>query len=358
MGDFFDNGTDVGFNRMHFQGKDWSSMSINMGSHYEIIVMEHRGEKVPLTINVCVPPAVKLVAGGGFIHSMVPVGTDELGIAGGIQGFPVEIVKARTVDAYAIAQAEWVIEGYVDTTQKVWESDECEKMGDNVAPFFPEYTGYMGRARRTYKFQVTAITHRKDRPIFYTPLAHSFEGNNICNPLREALLYEIADRICPGLVIDINTLQGQKAAGVVFQVKKRRKRDEGYQKNIISSALSAQQGIRMVVVADEDIDIYNAEDVIWAITTRLDPNTGLIRGGGARGIDNFPIEKGGSPAQAVYEGGIGFDVTVPMDLKWRFKVGKYAVDRVDLRKWFSEEEITNIQAQQNEYARLLAKRGQ
>ena len=97
---------------------------------------------------------------------------------------------------------------------------------------------------------------------------------------------------------------------------------------------------------------------MWAITTRLNPATGIMRGTGTRGLDNFPTEKGATTSESTFEGGIGLDCTAPFDLKWRFMVGKYSVDRVDLKKWFSEEEIAAVRAQQSEYAKLLAERGQ
>jgi len=355
-GEYFKDGSHISFNRMHFRGKDWSSISLNLSSHLEWLVLEKRGGKIPMTINIGAPPAVLLTAGGGMVHSIISAGSDELGIAGGIQGAPVDIVKAKTVDAYSVANSEWVIEGYVDTKQTVWESEECETLGDNVPIFFAEYTGYVGRARKTYKFQVTAITHRKD-PIFYTPLASSFDGDNLCKPVREACFYEIGESIVPGFVLDVNILHSLKSwAGVIFQVHKRRKRDEGYQRNLITAMLGCSPGLRLVVAVDEDIDIYNAEDVIWAITTRLDPGRDLITPGGGRGLDNFPIEKGGAVAESVFEGGIGLDATIPMSLRWRFKQSKHPTDLVDLEKWFSPEQIASGKAVQCEYAKLMTKR--
>ena len=255
-------------------------MSINLSSHVEYHLLEARKmkSKLPLTINICTSPAIWLVSGGGMLQLSMPAGSDELAIAGGIQGAPVRISKAKTVDAYPIADAEWVIEGFVDTSQVVWETEEAEKMGkDDAADLFPEYTGYMGKARQTYKFQVTAITHRKDRPIFYAPLAHSLESNNLCSPLREASFLDVSNRICPGLAKDVNILDSFKSwGGVAIQIKKRRKRDEGYQRNIILGAFAAATGLRWVIVVDEDVNIYDAEEILWALSTRVDPNKDII----------------------------------------------------------------------------------
>ena len=352
-------GSHVGFNRMHFRGKDWGSMSINLSSHVEYHLLEARKtkSKLPLTINICTSPAIWLVSGGGMLQLSMPAGSDELAIAGGIQGAPVRISKAKTVDAYSIADAEWVIEGFVDTSKVVWETEEAEKMGkDDASDLFPEYTGYMGKARQTYKFQVTAITHRKDSPIFYAPLAHSLESNNLCSPLREASFLDVANRICPGLAKDVNILDSFKSwAGVVIQIKKRRKRDEGYQRNIILGAFAAATGLRWVIVVDEDVNIYDAEEILWALSTRVDPNKDIIINPALRGVDNFPFEKleSGTLRMGV-SASVGFDATVPYNVSSKFKVGVYP--KVDLKKWFTNEQISHAIAEQTVYARSMAEK--
>ncbi len=365
-GKYFRGGSHVSFNRMNFRGKNWSSISFGSSSHLEwTAFIEHRSEKIPMTINIGTPPAVITAAASIFLHTIVPIGSDELGFAGALQETPVEIVKAKTQDAYAIAQSEWVLEGYVDTKERAWETDEAEKLGRiGVAPFFPEWTGYLGRAYRLLKFNVTAITHRKDRPIFYTPLANGFECDIASSLFREACFLELADRMRPGLVKDVNIIPGVAgcAGHVIFQVKKARRADEGHQRNLLSAALAAGQGTRIVVVVDEDVDIYSPEDVLWALTTRLNPSTGIVRvAAGGMGQALMPMERAGIALQASdeirQEGGIGLDATVPFDGKWNFERSKHPVDKVDLRKFFSAEDLARMKAMQSQYARVMAKRG-
>jgi 4-hydroxy-3-polyprenylbenzoate decarboxylase len=363
-GDYFHGGTHLSFNRLHFRGKDWSTILAFFGTHLGESFLEHKGQRVPMTINIGTPPAVMLVAGGSVMHTIIPAGTDKLGIAGGLQGSPVEIVKAMTVDAYSIAQSEWVIEGYVDTTQRVWESEEAEEEGKyGAAPFFPEWPGYLGRCTRTFKFQATAITHRKDGPIFYTPLAHSFEGDILVALLREACFYEMAQRLVPGFVEDVNIPEGvAPRAQVVFQVRKKRPSDEGYQRNIITAAFGATQGLYLVLVVDEDVDIYSADDLLWAITTRVDPEQDIMRGSvGGRGSPMLPIERLGTSGEkvagSIYKGGLGIDATVPFEEKWQFERGKYPVDLVDLGKWLTEEEIEAVRTRQSDMAKVMSRRG-
>ncbi|MDY6864192.1 MAG: UbiD family decarboxylase, partial [Thermodesulfobacteriota bacterium] len=345
-------GSHLSFNRANFRGKDWGSYSINITTHVEYHALEARKTKgkLPITNNICASPAIWAAAGGGIIPLTMPPGSDELAIAGGIQGSPIEICKAKTIDTYALANAEWVIEGYIDTSQVVYETDEAERLGKiNQGNFFPEYTGYMGKAYKTYKFQVTGVTYRNN-PIFFAPLAHSIEGNNITSILREASFYDILNRTVPGLVIDVNILDALKGfGGLVIQVHKRRRRDEGYQRNLINTAFASSFGLRMVVVVDEDVDIYNADDVMWAISTRVDPTRDIIVHERIKGSANFPTEKT-EEGEGEGEGmgsAMGFDATIPYWLKSRFAVGKHP--KVDLSRWFTPEEISHARSLQSEF---------
>lgn len=360
MGDYYRKGSDLSFKRMIFRGKDWSSLAVERTSHLGgIRYAEHRGENIPLTINIGAPPACMMVAATYFPRPVIPFGADELGFAGALQGEPVEIVKAKTVDTYALAKAEWVLEGYF-LTERVWETEEAEKaQKQGLYPMFPEWTGYMGKAYLHRKFQVTAITHRADKPIAFTPLAHSFEGENMGFPFREAAFLELAERLSPSFVVDINILNCLKfAGGVIYQVKKRGMGDEGMQRNLLAAALSASPGQRLAIVVDEDVNIYNADDVLWAVMTRSEPNHSIVRGPrGSIGQALMPSERHGERGWGGFEGGVGIDATIPFVHKSSFQRAKYPVYKVDLKKWFPEEEISKVKANQSEYARFLAESG-
>ncbi len=360
-----DRGSELCFKRMNFRGKDWGSLFIGMPTHMGLLrYTEWRGQEIALTINIGTPPAVSMVAGAAFIHSIVPFWSDELAIAGGLQGFPVEICKAKTVNAYAIANSEWVIEGIL-TPELVWETDEAEKIEKaRVTPFFPEWPGYLGTALKAPKFQVKAITHRKDRPIFNTPLARSYDAG-LGQSFTEACFFELAERMNPGFVLDVHMPDSLLwGGGLVFQVRKRGMREEGYQKmllmNVLGDAFSAY-GLRLVMAVDEDVDIYNADDLLWAFATRVELNKDIVRGPIGIGRISFQPQEGAGAAiqESVFEGAIGIDATIPLQLRKSvvFERAHYPVDRIDLRKWFSQEQIAAAGNMQSEYARLVAKKG-
>jgi UbiD family decarboxylase len=353
----FKGGIDLSFKRTHFRGKDWATVWIGPGSHIErAITTELRGERINLTVNISTPPAVNVVAAACFLPAIVPAGANEVAFAGALQGVPIDLVKAKTVEALAVANAEWVVEGYLDAKERVWETDEAERIGKvpkrgMAPPYFPEWQGYMGRAVRSYKLHITAITHRKDRPMLFAPLARGFEHDHMTASFREACFFELAERIEPGFVTDVHCMPGlaNHRSHVFFQVNKRRARDEGVQRGMIAAFLAADPLVQMVVAVDQDVNIYSAHDMLWAMITRCDANRGIVK----------------SPAErsAVYEGaypsriGVGFDATIPWDEKGLFERAHYPADTIDLSKWIPEDRIRTAQALQSEYARILAKTG-
>ncbi len=360
MGPYFDRGTNVSFNRIHFRGKDWASISTAQITHIGMAAFKtHRDERIPITVNINPPLAVQMVAGAWNVRTIVSPGDDELGIAGAFQGTPVEIVKAKTVDTYAIANSEIVLEAYLAPhSENVWESDEAERLKQQtVVPFFPEWEGYLGRSWIVRKLQVTAVTHRKVKPIFHTAMARGFEyaGYDL---LREAGFIEMAERIAPGIVVDAFVpISLQWGGGIIFQVRKSRAQDEGFQRNILVAALANAPGMRMAIAVDEDVDIYNNDDVMWAIETRVDPDKDILTlPRGMRGIAAQPMEVR-QRGVGGWEGGVAFDATKPFNEAWRFERGHYPSDKVDLKKWLTEEQIAAVRAQQSEYARTCAKRG-
>jgi 4-hydroxy-3-polyprenylbenzoate decarboxylase len=314
-----------------------------------------RKEKLPLTLNIGCPPAVMTVAASGSLHQAIPAGSDELAIAGGLQGFPVEICKAKTVDTYAIANAEWVIEGYLDPLQLVWESEEAEKTSDWQQPFLIEWRGYQGLARRAPKFKVTAVTHRKNNPIFYATVASGLECFTTSGSFVEAVIYDTCNHILPGLVENVSVLDSMHGnAGVVIQVKKKRREDDEFIKTLIMAAFTASVVLQLIIVVDEDINIYSAEDIIWVLMTRVKPKEDIIAFGMDEGV--MPEVSGKSAAASLARlgrlGKLGFDATVSFEGKPLWSRKQHP--KVELEKWFTGEEIARVRAQQNEYARFIS----
>jgi len=337
------------------------------GSHTDQIATHfYKKEPIPFSINIGIPPAATLMAGAGFMYTIIPRGFNEVGVGATMQGFPMDMVKCKTVDTYSFAEAEYVIEGYLDTTKKLWESPLAEKdQLQGVYPFHPEWSGYFGKAYRTWQFSVTAITHRKDKPI-YDPLAvHSYDDHNIDVLAREACFFELAERISPGFCIDTHIpMCIPDWGGVIFQVKKRRARDEGYPRNILAAALSTSLGARFAMVVDPDINIYSTDDLMWAMSTRVDAQEDLnIVAPGGMGQTFQPAERSSAgekqwtQSNIRFSGAIGIDATVPFQYQDAFERASYPIELVDLKDWFTDDQIKFAQSFQEEYAKWFSESG-
>ena len=202
-GKYFDGGTDLGYNRMNFRWNNVGTFQISPGSHMWQVVSKYYKEDEPVPITMCfgVPPSCTLMAGAGFDYAILPQGCDEIGIAGAIQGEPVRLVKARTVDAMALADCELVLEGYVNPRDRRYETAESEEAGvQGRYHFHPEWAGYMGKAYKAPTFHVTAVTTREPvtKPIIFALGVHTLDDHNIDTTVREASMFELCHRLQPG----------------------------------------------------------------------------------------------------------------------------------------------------------------
>ena len=350
----FGDGTDVGYNRMNFRWGNVGTFQISPGSHMWQVVSEayRRNEKVPLTFCFGVPPACTLLAGAAFDYVILPYGCDELGVAGAAQGFPVRVVKARTVDAWAIADSEMVIEGYVDPRDRRFETAESEAdQTQGKHHFHPEWAGYMGKAYKAPTFHVTAITMRKEaKRIIYCLGAHTLDEHNIDTSIREAAMFELCHRLQPGIIQDVNIPYCMTDwGGVIIQVKKRNRLEEGWQRNFLTTLLATSQGMRVAIAVSEDTDIYSMDEIMWAITTRVNPQTDILNPTpGGRGQTFMPAERmtagdrEWTATNTRYEGGMGIDATVPYGYEEDFMRPVYPVDRVKLEDFFTKDQIANV----------------
>jgi len=353
-----DGGNTISMYRMAFRdNQQYASINMVPGGQGDVVCQRHPGKKIPVTVNCSPPIGAELMAVGTLNPVIFPGQTDKIGMAGALQGSAIDLVKAKTVDAYAIAQSEWVLEGYVIEGERVWETDQAEQLGrQGEAPLHPEWARYMGRAYRTPRaFELTAITHRSNKPLYYTP---HFGAIWYTIPFVCASIYEMCERMAPGFVQDVAGFTGLTTwGGIVVQVKKQKRSDEGMQRNIMGAIMTVHRGLRLCVVVDEDIDIWEPEDVLWAIESRVSPRRDIVvynEYGRGQAFQPSELKTG---QISVADGGLGIDATVPMDQKSQFQRAVYPVAEMDFSRWFSDQEMTDLRAQQNRYFKFLARTG-
>lgn len=371
--EWFDGGTHVGYNRMNYRWGDVGTFQAAPGGHVWMVMSEHYDEddpEIPITMNFGLPPAATMAAGAGFDYTVLPKGSDELGVAGGIQGEPIELVEAATVDgAYSIANAEYAIEGVLKPKDRRWETKEAEDSGEQGKhPFHPEWAGYMGRAYKAPSLHVSGLTYRdlETRPLIQPIIVHSAEENNIQTTVREGALFETVDRIEPGILTDLHIPYAMTDwGGAVFQVDKSNPVDEGYHRNFMVGAMASSRGMRIAIAVDTDIDIYSMDEIMWAITTRVNPEKDLLNPipGGA-GQTFQPSERASARGEVKqsntnFEGGLAIDATVPYgELDETYDRPEYPIDLVELDTWFTDEQIEQAyEDRQPGWAELLSLTG-
>lgn len=371
VGKYFKGGSHVGYNRMCFRWGNVGTFNAAPGSHMWQVQVEHyeRAEGIPITMCFGIPPAANLMAGSGFDYVILPKGCDELGIAGAIQGSPLRIVKCRTIpDAYALADAELVLEGYLKPKDRRFETGEAEKTGkQGKAWFHPEWPGYMGKAYKASTFHVTGITMRKpeSKPIVFPLGVHMLDDNNIDTTVREAAIFELCERLQPGIIQDVNIPYCfTDWGGCVVQVKKRSRIEEGWQRNFLAAILSCNQGMRLAIAVDPDVDIYSMDDIMWALVTRVNPQTDILKPvPGGIGQTFMPAErmtageKDWTASNTRFEGGMAFDATIPFGYEQDFHRPVYPVDRVAPEKFFTKEQIEKGKNSMSGWVKVLSKTG-
>ena len=269
-------------------GKDKMTVELDLGRHirdyYERA--EARGNSLPLTISIGVGLDVYISA--ITPSAAAPIETDELGIASEILGEPLKLVKAKTVPVEGVAYAQYIIEGEMLPKVRYWEGP------------FAEVTGYYARREKRHVVKVRAITRRKN-PIFHTVLSGK-EVYNSVGLLGEAAVFRLISKLVPGIT---GVYFSHGGCGFYHAIVRMKKGREGAAKNAILATFAAFPSLKMVTVVDDDVDIYNAEDVEWALATRLNPETGIIFVRDAICHELNPSTKGGLGTK------IGFDATCP-----------------------------------------------
>ena len=117
----------------------------------------------------------------------------------------------------------------------------------------------------------------------------------------------------------------------------------------------------MGIAVDTDIDMYSMDDVMWALVTRVNPQTDIMNPlPGGIGQTFQPITAGarmGTGSSTRFEGGIAIDATVPFGYEEDFHRPEYPVQQVSLEKFFSPEQIGKGKSFMTGWAKVLSKTG-
>jgi 4-hydroxy-3-polyprenylbenzoate decarboxylase len=245
----------------------------------------------------------------------------------------VELVDCVSVAAKAIARAEIVLEGEILPGERVREDAQT---GTGYA--MPEFPGYLGRAQPQLPvIRVTAVTHRRN-PILQTIVGPGEEHTNLVGIPTEASILRLVESSMPGRLVNVycHSSGGGKYLAIL-QFRKQAESDEGRQRQAALTAFAAFPELKHVVVVDEDVNIFDTNDVLWAMTTRFqgDVSTAFIPN-----VRCHPLDPSQSPdfSPSIRAEGAScktiFDCTVPFNLKDRFRRAEFM--SVDLAKYLPD----------------------
>ena len=326
--------SDVTIHRLCLQSKDEISMYFVPGARHLTVFREKAekaGKPLPISISIGVDPAIEIAA--CFEPPTTPLGFNELTIAGAIRGEGVKMADCLTIPEKCIANAEYVIEGELLPDVRVREDQHSES--GKAMPEFPGYTGGAQAALPIIK--VKAVTTRKN-PIMQTVIGPSEEHVSMAGIPTEASIYKMVETAIPGRLLNVHAAPcGGGKFVAIMQFKKSSKNDEGRQRNAAMLAFSAFSELKHVILVDEDVDIFDMSDVMWAMTTRFQADVDLIT---IPGCHCHVLDPSNDPAfdPSIREHGIAckaiFDCTVPFDLKKNFIRSQFM--EIDLDKWAAE----------------------
>jgi 4-hydroxy-3-polyprenylbenzoate decarboxylase/2,5-furandicarboxylate decarboxylase 1 len=271
---------------------------------------ESKDERFPVAIAIGTDPILYMAT-----QWDAPYGVDEMALAGALRGGPVEVVKAKTVDLEVPANAEIVIEGHV-----------LPNVREPEGPF-GEVAGYYSPRYPKPVVEITAITHRKN-PIFQTSLTGmpTTENHTLKQIPIEAAYYAELRKKFPG----ITAVHFPAAGAVSLMVVVAMKQSYRYEaRNVIATMFGSRRN-KMVVVVDNDVDVFDMEKVLWAISTRCRMDEDLIVFPRLSTTTIDPTAEQLEGTSSFWAAGLGIDATLPFGAPVEETVNVIGVEKVSL----------------------------
>ncbi|MFN8455747.1 MAG: UbiD family decarboxylase [Anaerolineae bacterium] len=311
----------LGTYRNQILGPDKLGIWISPGKHGRAIREKYfeRGQKCPIVVLVGSDP---LLFWSACVEG-IPYGLSEFDWVGGVQRRPVQVIRGPVTGLPIPAAAEIAIEGFMTPGEMHIEGP------------YGEWTGYYASGTPTVPvIQVAAIHHRHDPIILGCPQGKPpHEDNQFLAYLKSALIQKqieaagvsgVSGVWCPP--------EGGNRLLVIVSLKQRYPGHARQVAHVAAQCGAAAYNGRYVVVVDDDIDIFNPSDVLWAVLTRSDPaeDVELIRRAWSSPLDPM-VAKGAVPfnSRAI------IDATIPWERRGEFAEAIVKLDeaRAVREKW-------------------------
>lgn len=272
-------------NRMQLKGKNYTGFRMSPRQDLEAYYNHAKENHQNLEIAVAIGnhPIDLLAAACGPARDV-----DELEIAGALRGEPVELVKCLTVDLEVPARAEMVLEGYIVPN----ELEDEGPFGDFMEFYVPVMPNNI--------FHITAITTR-ERPILQSIHAGSRDDVTLLSTPREAVIYDMLH----SMNVDVRQVSLQICNNYLTGAASIKKQLEDEPKNAMMGAFATFKFLKNFIVVDHDVNVDDPKEIIWALSTRLRAE---------RGIMVIPHTVGfGRDEYGIHTTKLGIDATAPLD---------------------------------------------
>jgi UbiD family decarboxylase len=261
-----------------FQVKGRTKMGVSLHSRRRMFEYQRRaeakGQPLPCAVVLGLHPLVSM---GSLAYPPPDVGKFE--VVGGLFGEPFQVAPCLTADLHVPAAAEIVIEGEI-----------LPGVREPEGPF-GEFTGYFSRRSTQHVFEARAIAMR-ERPWFQS-IGSGRAGDHITTLglIREAEITNAVSRVIPNVTGVHVPLSGTSSFTAYVAIKQSR---PGEAKHVIPIVLGVDHYLKLVIVVDDDIDVFDESDVMWAVATRMQADRDLVVISGSLGamLDPSADERG------------------------------------------------------------------
>jgi UbiD family decarboxylase len=235
---------------------------------------EARGQALPCAVVLGLHPLVSM---GSLAYPPADVGKFE--VVGGLFGEALQVAPCSSIDLHVPAAAEIVVEGEI-------LAGEREPEGP-----FGEFTGYFSRRSTEHVFVARALAMR-ERPWFQS-IGSGRAGDHITTLglVREAEILNALSRVIPNVNAVHVPLSGASAFTAFVSIRQTR---PGEAKHVIPIVLGVDHYLKLVIVVDDDVDVFDESDVLWAVATRMQADRDLTVVSGSLGamLDPSADERG------------------------------------------------------------------
>jgi 4-hydroxy-3-polyprenylbenzoate decarboxylase len=276
------HGQNVDFHRLMQFSHNKMAVRVVARRHFDAFLKDIK----QVDVAVCIGNAPNVLAAAA---TSVALGIDELTIANTLESL--QVVHAKTVDVYVPAESEFVLEGTVYFDRRHAEG-----------PFI-DLTETQDVVRQEPVFEVKMLTHRRDA-IWQALLPGMSEHKLLMGMPREPTIYQKVNEVVRCL--DVNVAPGGCSwLHAIVQIDKQSEEDG---RKAIDAAFSGHSSCKHVFVVDQDINIYNPQEVEWAMATRFQGDTRLYVRDKEPGSSLDPSSEPGTHLTTK----IGFDLTRPL----------------------------------------------